>query len=631
MSNGQKAVQSIAVPVATGVWEFDEDAVLDDLSALEEWEGFVFAQVVDQAGMFATFPSEPAVPEDWDTKLSSFADGSMRGAFGTNFAFAAPLQHETHGEIGNVIVVFSRDAIDAKLTRIGADAAIFAIIAFSIFGVVLCFVALSVTVPVSRVTRQIERAAAGDLDIRPTDTLRTDEVGRLARAVEVFNDSAVELASVRAKAEAAETVARMALIDPLTELLNRRGLDDVFKTSMKTSSDALIGFINIDLDDFKQVNDMHGHGIGDAVLCEVSQRIKNCFPAAIAIARVGGDEFLVLHPVRSSGATVQLARDAIAAIRRPIHIDTLQCHVGACAGIDVQTHRHFKAEQGILNSDQALYRAKRNGKNCVHLYEISLGAEIRRQNDLAGQMRAALENDEFIPFFQPQVDSNSLQVVGAEVLARWQQSDGTILAPGAFLGVADELSLTSQIDACVAEKAIATFETLAKIGIDVPPLSVNVSGKRLQEPGLIKMLSRATKSGLSVNIELVEAIFLDDADEKTLLVLDQLRELKVGVEIDDFGTGHASIAGLIRVLPDTIKVDKQFIDNIVHAEQPRQLLKVFVDLAKTLDMVVLAEGVESMDQVSILRSMGVTRLQGYAFSKPLPADKLANFLRNEAA
>lgn len=630
VATGQKAAQSIAVPVATGLWEFDENAVQGDLAALQQWDGFVFAQVIDQTGTFATYPADAVKPADWDAFVALSRDGASYQAFGEQYAFAAPLIHAPHGTIGHVIAVFSRDALAAKLTQINADAAIYAFGAISIFAVVLSMVAISVTRPVTRVTQQIERAAAGDLDIRPTDSNRADEVGRLARAVKVFSDSAVELVSIRAQAEAAETVARMAMIDPLTDLLNRRGLDRAFETLTTPDHDAMIAFISIDLDDFKKVNDMHGHGVGDAVLRDVAGRLRRCFPDAFAIARIGGDEFFILHPVQSTSAAMSLARGAVTEIMKPITVDILQCSIGASAGIDVQPTDTLRAEQGVLNSDQALNQAKRSGKGGASLYESSLGAQIRQRNDMAEQIRTALENDEFIPFFQPQVDSATLEVNGAEVLARWQRSDGTILPPGAFLDIADELSLTARIDTAVAEKAIATFDDWARSGISVPPLSINVSGKRLLEPALIKMLKDAARSGLSVNIELVEAIFLDDADDKTLLVLDQIRELGVGIEIDDFGTGHASIAGLMRVGPDTIKIDRQFIESIVHEAQPRQLLKVFIDLAKTFNMEVVAEGVESLDHVPILRTLGVGRLQGYAFSKPLSAHDLMRYLTDAA-
>lgn len=626
ISNGQRAAQSIAVPVATGLWEFDEDAVLGDLAALEKWDGFVFAQVIDQTGVFASYPADADLPDNWEEFLTSLVDPQKYQAFGAQFAFIAPLKHETHETIGHVVAVFSRDALTAKLDEINTDAALYALAAIMIFGVVLFMVACSIMRPVTRVTKQIERAAAGDLDIRPTDTDRTDEVGRLARAVEVFSSSAVELVSVRAKAEAAETVARMASIDPLTDLLNRRGLDDAFKTFAHPSDDLRLAFISIDLDDFKKVNDMHGHAVGDAVLREVSSRLKLCFPDALAIARNGGDEFFVLYPTDTGETAVLRARKAIAEIIQPITVGVLHCNVGASAGVDVQCIEDLAPEQGILNSDQALYQAKRSGKGVVNLYEASLGAQIRQRNDLAEKIRMALKNDEFIPFLQPQLDSNTLQVVGAEVLARWRRNDGTILAPAAFLDVADELSLTAQIDTAVSGKAIAIFSDWIERGIAVPPLSINVSGKRLLEPGLIRMLNKAVKKGLLVNIELVEAIFLDDADEKTLLVLDQIREMGIGIEIDDFGTGHASIAGLIRVGPDTIKIDQQFVANIVHDERSKQLLKVFIDLGKTFDMNVVAEGVESLDHVPVLRDLGVCRLQGYAFSKPMPTDDFIDCL-----
>lgn len=628
LSNGQKAVQSIAVPVATGIWEYDEGAVLDDLAALKEWDGFVFAQVLDQSGVFATFPADPRLPENWQDVLTFSPTAPSFQVIDGQYAFIAPLQHVEHGTIGHVVAVFSRDAINEMLYEIQTDAAVYAVIAISIFGAVLYLVAVSVTKPVTRVTEQIELAAAGDLDIRPTDTGRADEVGRLARAVEIFSNSAVELVSIRAKAEAAETVAKMASIDPLTELLNRRGLREIFRTSVKPPGISHIAFINIDLDDFKQVNDMHGHGVGDAVLCEVAARLQRCFPDAIAIARIGGDEFFVLHPAETAEASLRLGKKAIQDISQLIAVGVLQCRVAASAGIDFQSVAQFQAEQGVLNSDQALYQAKRDGKGSANLYDSALGTRIRHRQGTAEQIRAGLANDEFIPFFQPQVDSETLEIVGAEVLARWQRDDGTVLPPGAFLDVADELALTAQIDKVVAEKAIATFDSWAKDGVAVPPLSINVSGKRLLEPGLIEMMSKASKANLALNIELVEAIFLDDADDKTLLVLDQVRELGVGIEIDDFGTGHASIAGLIRVSPDTIKIDRQFIQNIVHCKQSKNLLKVFIDLARTFDMDVVAEGVESLDHVPILRAMGIGRLQGYAFSKPQPADEFLHQLNS---
>jgi EAL domain-containing protein (putative c-di-GMP-specific phosphodiesterase class I) len=241
----------------------------------------------------------------------------------------------------------------------------------------------------------------------------------------------------------------------------------------------------------------------------------------------------------------------------------------------------------------------------------------------------ALERQEFIPYYQLQFATKSLAISGAETLARWRHPTKGMLGPDAFLTIAEDLDVVAAIDAMIFEKAHRDFETWREAGIEIPKFSVNVSTRRLYDPDLGAKLDSLPIVPGTVSFELLESIFLDDCDETVLANLRMLRQRGIGVEIDDFGTGHASIISLLKTGPETLKIDRELVMPITEIEEQRRLVGSIIEIGKSLNIKVVAEGVETWDHIRILQELGCDSLQGYALARPMPFEQIESFVRQE--
>ena len=279
-----------------------------------------------------------------------------------------------------------------------------------------------------------------------------------------------------------------------------------------------------------------------------------------------------------------------------------------------------------MNADIALYRAKSRGRNRHEFFTDMLQAEVVRTKRVADEILSGIENNEFVPYYQPQFDAHTLEVVGVEALVRWQHPTLGILAPAAFFDVAEDLNVVPTIDRIVLEHALASFEEWERLGLGVKKVAVNVSARRLQDEQLIKSLRELNIRPGTVAFELVESIFLDDTDDVVRWNADQIKDLGIDIEIDDFGTGYASIVSLMKLKPKRLKIDRQLVMPIVSSEAQRNLVASIVDIGRALGIEVVGEGVETLEHAAILRDLGCAVLQGYALSRPLAPDALQRFL-----
>ena len=245
---------------------------------------------------------------------------------------------------------------------------------------------------------------------------------------------------------------------------------------------------------------------------------------------------------------------------------------------------------------------------------------------MADEILTGLDNDAFFAFYQPQFDAQTLELIGVEALARWNHADGTIKTPDHFMDVAEELNVVSQIDKLILDQALADLARWDEKGFNVPRVSVNVSLRRLHDEGLVESLRALPLQPGRVAFELVESIYLDESDGVVAWNIDQIKELGIDVEIDDFGTGYASIVSLQKLHPRRLKIDRQLINPILHEPAQRQLVASIVDIGKSMDIEIVAEGVETMEHAEILRGLGCEVLQGYALARPMSRDALEKFL-----
>ncbi len=420
-----------------------------------------------------------------------------------------------------------------------------------------------------------------------------------------------------------------ALHDSLTGLPNRRYLDDVLKSRAEHAgrNGGTLALLHIDLDRFKQINDTLGHAAGDAMLVHAAYTLSaNCGPDDF-VARIGGDEFVVVSNVKDGEAALgALADRLIARMRLPILYEGHECRSGISVGIAYEEGRNPDPNRILINADIALYRAKSRGRNRYEFFTSALQAEVIRTKRLADEILHGLETDQFLPWYQPQFDATTLEIVGVEALARWRHPVKGILPPAHFLDVAEDLNVVSSIDRLVLEKALVDFAEWDRLGLGIPKVAVNVSARRLQDEQLIASLKGLAFEPGRLAFELVESIFLDDTDDMVRWNAEQIKELGIDIEIDDFGTGYASIVSLMKLKPRRLKIDRQLVSPIVVSAQQRRLVQSIVDIGRSLDIEVVGEGVETMEHAAILRDLGCKVLQGYAFAAPMSAEALSRFV-----
>lgn len=452
------------------------------------------------------------------------------------------------------------------------------------------------------------------------DVALNEELKRATLLMEARNR---ELEAARVRIE------HNSLHDSLTGLPNRRYLDEMLKRHSSTGYEGSgsIALLHIDLDRFKQINDTLGHAAGDAMLIHASTVLRaNCRDADF-VARIGGDEFVVLTNASDGDDYLgTLAERVVRQMRQPVTYESHECRFGVSIGIAAERGLAIDVKRLLINADIALYRAKGRGRNRFEFFSDALQAEVVSTKRIADEILNGLERNEFVAYYQPQFDAHTFDVVGVEALARWRHPTQGIKAPDSFLPIAEELNVVSTIDRLILEQSLAALDRWDAMGLEVPRASVNVSLRRLHDEDLITGLKQLDITPGRISFELVESIYLDEGDAIVGWNIDQIKDLGIDVEIDDFGTGYASIVSLQKLRPKRLKIDRQLVDPILTDAAQRQLLMSIVDIGKSMGIEVIAEGVETMEHAAILRDLGCDILQGYAFSRPLSASDLETFL-----
>jgi diguanylate cyclase (GGDEF)-like protein/PAS domain S-box-containing protein len=432
----------------------------------------------------------------------------------------------------------------------------------------------------------------------------------------------------------------LAYNDALTGLPNRNLLRDRLDQAVVRArrNHHTVGTLVLDLDNFKLINDSLGHAAGDDVLKTIAVRLRSCVRESDTIARIGGDEFVLVLPDQSGSASDALSppiadmlQRILTAVSQPILVAGRDVVVTGSIGVSVFPNDGQDTEALLKNADAAMYRAKETGRNQYQFFTADMQERIQQRLELEADLRRALEREEFELHYQPQVDAESGHVFGVEALIRWRHPQRGLLAPASFIPVAEHSGLIIPISEWVLRQACRQAKAWEAQGLHTLKVSVNVSGLHFRKSGLVEAVTRALEtSGLDPRclvIEPTETIMMDN-HETTLESLRALKQLGVDVAIDDFGTGYSSLAYLKEFPIDALKIDRAFVCDLASNENAKAITTAIIAMANSLDLEVIAEGVETRAQEKTLRELGCARMQGYLYSKPVAAEGIPALVRN---
>ncbi len=424
----------------------------------------------------------------------------------------------------------------------------------------------------------------------------------------------------------------LAHFDSLTGLPNRELFYDLLSQSIKKAKRHKneLALLFVDLDRFKQINDSLGHTLGDKVLQAVAARLNNCIRKEDSLARLGGDEFIILMDDLKKGENASLlAQKIIDSLAEPIYIDEHTFYVTASIGISLYPQDDKDLHTLLRYADTAMYKAKKEGKNNFQFYASEMTDLAVENVVMQANMHTALENGEFVVYYQPQINAETLQHIGMEALVRWEHPSMGLITPSMFLSLAEETGFIVSLDQWVMKRAMNQMLQWKKKGLNPGILALNLSVKQLHQKDFISLFkSMLIETGCNaecLELEVTESQIMNHPED-AITVLNKLRNMGIELAIDDFGTGYSSLSYLKRLPIAKLKIDKTFICGLPDDEEDVGIAKAVIALAKSLKLSVIAEGVETQEQRDFLVKHGCENIQGYYYSKPLLAHEMEKML-----
>ncbi|MBU8905927.1 putative bifunctional diguanylate cyclase/phosphodiesterase [Desertibacillus haloalkaliphilus] len=429
----------------------------------------------------------------------------------------------------------------------------------------------------------------------------------------------------RKKAEA--KVSHLAYHDSLTDMPNRALFLKHLKSAivMNDSDEQKVAVIFLDLDHFKKVNDTLGHHAGDQLLQEVSRRIESVVAEKGVVSRFGGDEFTILIETLNEKSDIQPIIDKLfQALQRPFLCGGKELYITASVGVSFYPDHGEDAQELLQNADNAMYRTKDEGRNNFQFYERSMNEASLEQLQLEQDIRKAFEKDEFVVHYQLQVDIETGKPYGVEALVRWQHEKDGLVSPGKFLPVAEELGLMGALDDWVLKTACKQTKQWHEQGFKDLVISVNISQQQFETynfvEGVKKTLAETDLKPDHLCLEITENIAVANTDE-AIARLNELKGIGVRVSLDDFGTGYSSLSQLKRFPIDILKIDQSFVRESPQTTENAAIVKLIIGMAKSLNFSVICEGIETEEQLTLIKKEGCQHAQGFLFSRPIPAVK----------
>jgi len=440
---------------------------------------------------------------------------------------------------------------------------------------------------------------------------------------------------VAEKQEAVEKLRYLANYDPLTRLPNRvlfkEQLIELCKQALKNN--LLVAVLLIDLDHFKRVNDSMGHHIGDELLQMVALRIQNCLRKVDILARLGGDEFTVaLSDLRQQDNAASVAQKIVSTLNKPFDLEGRNVHISASIGITIIPNDNEDLNSVLQNADMAMYQAKNKGKDTFEFFTSGLTALAQKHIELNDELRSALAKDQLQLYFQPIIDLSTNRIVGAEALLRWNHPTRGVIKPSEFLSIAEETGLICEISEWVFKSACEQAQQWRSKSLGDFYIAVNASPREfgIKTDFVSKIMNILEASKLPpdrLKVEITESLMMENLID-TIDKLKKIKQLGVGISVDDFGTGYSSLSYIRQFPVDTLKIDHSFVNEVTTNADNAKLIQAIIAMAVSLKLLVVAEGVESIEQLQFLKVQGCQLAQGYFISPPLPLQQFEEFIQN---
>ncbi len=466
-----------------------------------------------------------------------------------------------------------------------------------------------------------------------------DEQGKIIQAIHIQRD-------ITDRKQAEKQIRLLAYYDNLTGLPNRTFYKELLTRALTHAKRfaKIIATLFIDLDSFKRINDTLGHDAGDELLRAVAARLLKCVRKTDYIARaddeeflntvsrVGGDEFIVmLNDVARDHDAALVARRILNDLRRPFLLSGHEVFVSASIGISLYPSDGENAETLFKNADIAMYNAKEQGKNNYQFFANSMNVKALERLTMENELHRALERKEFLLYYQPKLNVRSRKIIGFEALIRWKHPEKGLVSPAAFIPLAEETGLIVPIGAWVLRTACLQCKAWQAMGFVSLPVAVNISKRQFEQQDLVETVTLALReadlSPESLELEITESMIMQDP-ERAIAMLHELKAKGIRTSIDDFGTGYSSLDYLRRIPLDSLKVDRSFVMNVTTSPDDAAITSAIIAMARALKLKVVAEGVETEQQLAFLRERECDEAQGYLFSKPIPAEQCAELISN---
>ncbi len=459
-----------------------------------------------------------------------------------------------------------------------------------------------------------------------------DSDGEITNYIGYVNDITSYIEQAEKIEEEKDKFFHLANHDALTNLPNRMMFDDRVYQAIKTAHrhKGKLAVLFIDLDHFKEINDSLGHDVGDVVLQSVAERIKELIRTEDSVARLGGDEFtILLHSINSLNDAAKVSQKILEDLKKPIFVGESELYVTSSIGISLYPEDGDSTVELLKNADAAMYKAKENGRNKFEFYTKEMTEIALKKVNIETEIRHALLNDELELYYQPQVDINSGALTGAEALLRWNSPNRGVISPAEFIPVVENSVLIIEITDFVIDKASKQMVQWKKESLNIPKISINLSGRDIKDDDLISRVFNALERNRCnpswIELEITEGFLMNDIID-TIEKLNQFRSMGMEISIDDFGTGYSSLAYLKKLPISKLKIDQSFVRDMSRDHSDRSIIMAVIALSKSMNLKVIAEGVETKEQQTLLQDNQCDEMQGYVFSKALNATAFEELL-----